>query len=143
MNNSLINFGLFIFRISISLFMMLGHGLGKFQKLISGAEIKFLDPFGIGATASFSLAVFAEFFAPMFIVLGVLTRFNSLSLIITMSVAAFIAHADDPFSNKEKALLYLASYVLLFFTGPGKFSLQNWFVKKIKNLNGILKFILH
>jgi putative oxidoreductase len=122
--------------------MLFGHGLGKFQKLLSGDEIKFLDPFGLGITFSFALATFAEFFAAALIILGLLTRISSLSLIVTMGVAAFIAHADDPFSQQEKALMYLASYVLLFLSGPGNYSLQTWFDAKIKKSNKIIRFLL-
>ncbi|MCB9249671.1 MAG: DoxX family protein [Ignavibacteriales bacterium] len=122
--------------------MFLGHGLGKFQKLISGAEIKFLDPFGLGATTSFSLAVFSEFFASSLIIFGLFTRFSSLTLIVTMAVAAFIAHSDDPFGTKEKSLLFLVSYILLFLTGPGKYSLQTLINKKFNKFNEWIKFIL-
>ena len=122
--------------------MFLGHGLGKFQKLISGAEIKFLDPFGLGATTSFSLAVFSEFFASALIIFGLFTRFSSLTLIVTMAVAAFIAHSDDPFGTKEKSLLFLVSYILLFLTGPGKYSLQTLINKKFNKFNEWIKFIL-
>ena len=142
MNDKFQNLALFIFRVSISGFMLFGHGLGKFQKLISGNEIKFLDPFGLGATFSLTMATFAEFFASAFIVLGLFTRFSSLSLIVTMAVAVFIAHADDPFAKQEKALMYLVSYILLFLTGPGKYSLQTWFDKKINKSNGLIKFLL-
>jgi putative oxidoreductase len=142
MNDKSRNLALFVFRVSISGFMLFGHGLGKFQKLISGNEIKFLDPFGLGATFSFTMATFAEFFASAFIVLGLFTRFSSLSLTVTMAVAVFIAHAGDPFAKQEKALMYLVSYILLFLTGPGKYSLQTWFDKKISKSNGLIKFLL-
>jgi putative oxidoreductase len=39
-----------------------------------------------------------------------------------MAVAAFIAHGDDPFAQKEKALLFLAIYLVLLLVGSGKFS---------------------
>ena len=137
-----INFGLMFFRIMVSLFMLAGHGYGKLLKLFSGEEIKFLDPFGIGATASFVLVVYAEFFASLFIILGIFTRFHSIPLIIAMTVAAFIAHGDDPFSGKEKALLFLVSYILLFITGAGKFSIQSWIDKKVKVKNKMLRYLL-
>lgn len=142
MTDFLQNIGLLIFRVLISTFMMLGHGLGKFQKLISGDEIKFLDPFGIGQALSFSFAVFAEFFAAGLIILGLFTRFSSLSLIITMIVAAFIALSDDPFGKQEKALMYLVSFLLLFLTGPGKYSLQSLLNKRISKSNRLVKFLL-
>ena len=81
---------LFVFRVAISSFMLFGHGLGKFKRLFSGEEIKFADPFGIGMELSLTLAVLSEFFASILIILGLFTRISSLSLIITMFVAAFI-----------------------------------------------------
>ena len=59
-NDQLLQIGILFFRVIIGAFM-LTHGYPKLMKLLSGAEIQFLDPFGIGQTASFALAVFAEF----------------------------------------------------------------------------------
>jgi putative oxidoreductase len=95
----------------------------------------------MGETVSFYLATFAEFFASAFIILGLFNRLSSLSLIITMVVAVFIAHGGDPFAEKEMGLLYLASFLLLFLTGPGKYSLQTWIDKKLKISNDVIKFI--
>ncbi len=134
--------GLFVFRVTISAFMLFGHGLGKLNKLISGVEIKFFDPFGVGVTFSFVLAIASEFFAAALIIVGLFTRLSSLSLIITMFVAGFMYHADDPFGGKEKSLMYLVSYILLLITGPGKYSLQSYFEDKFKNKKGIWKFLL-
>jgi len=41
-----------------------------------------------------------------------------------MAVAAFIVHGDDPFGTKEKALLYLAFFIVIALVGPGKFSID-------------------
>ena len=114
--------GLAFFRISMSA-MMLTHGLPKFQKLIAG-NFEFGDPIGIGATPSLFLAVIGEFVCPILVILGYKTRLASIPVIITMLVAAFIAHSDDPFSSKEKALLYLVSFVTIALLGPGKFSID-------------------
>lgn len=142
MNYKLADTGLLIFRITTSSFLAFGHGLGKFQKFISGDEIKFMNFLSLGETVSFFLAMSAEFFCSLLIISGLFTRLNSLLIILTMIVAAFVAHFDDSFERKEKALLYLASYILLFFTGPGKYSLQNLLNKKSEKLSGFTKFIL-
>lgn len=136
------DFGLLIFRVAISLFMFFGHGLGKLSRLFSGEEIKFFNFLGTGPVISLTLASFAEAIAPLLIVFGLFTRLSSLSLVVTMAVAAFIAHSDDPFSRQEKALMYLFSYLLLFITGPGKYSLQRYIDKKLGNLKGIIKYTL-
>lgn len=133
---------LLIFRTVISTFMLFAHGLGKLNRLFSGEEIKFFDPFGFGSAVSLSLAVLSEFFAAALIILGLFTRLSSITLIITMFVAGFIYHADDPFRTQEKALMYLVSYIMLFLTGPGKFSVQMFFENKFNSENRFIKFIL-
>jgi putative oxidoreductase len=41
-----------------------------------------------------------------------------------MLVAFIIAHDGDPFSKKEKSFLFLIAFVVLYFTGPGKYSID-------------------
>ena len=124
--------GLLILRVAIGLMMAFSHGLGKVQKYFAGGEIKFPDPIGLGAGMSLFLAGTTEFFLSLMLVVGLATRLVTIPLAITMIVAAFIVHGDDPFGKKEFALLYLAPYVALFFTGPGKYSLDNLLCQKFK-----------
>ena len=123
MNKELLqNLGLLILRVGLSAFM-LTHGLSKFQRLFAD-EIKFADPLGIGETPSLILVVIGEFIAPILIMIGFRTRLIALFPAITMLVAAFIVHGDDPFAKKEKALLYLLGYVVVILCGPGKYALD-------------------
>ena len=103
--------------------MAYSHGWGKLQKLLSG-DMGFADPIGIGEELSFVLTVFAEFLCGILVALGLFTRAALIPLMITMAVAVFIVHADDPFSKQEFGLLFLVPYVTLFLAGPGKFSLD-------------------
>ena len=117
-----IDLGLLLMRVSFSVGMMT-HGYGKFLKLIQG-NFEFSDPIGIGSTLSLILTVIAEFIAPILIILGWKTRTASLFPTITMIVAFFVVHDGDPFSRKEKAFVYLIAFLTLYFTGPGKYSLN-------------------
>jgi putative oxidoreductase len=128
-HDEMLHVGILFFRIMIGAFM-LTHGYPKLQMLFSGEEIQFLDPFGIGQTASFALAVFAEFACSILIIIGFGTRLASVPLIITMLVAAFMAHGSDPFGKKEMALLYLGSYILLLIVGSGKYSIDKFIAGK-------------
>jgi putative oxidoreductase len=38
--------------------------------------------------------------------------------------AAFVAHANDPFSKKELALAYALVALVLLVTGPGRYSID-------------------
>jgi len=42
----------------------------------------------------------------------------------TMLVAAFVVHGADSFADKEKALLYFAVFLAIYFMGAGKFSID-------------------
>ena len=81
----------------------------------------FQDIIGIGAKLSFDLVIFAELVCGFFVLIGLLTRFTVIPIFITMAVAFFVAHRNDPFDNKTIALVYLCLSVVIFFIGSGKF----------------------
>ncbi len=118
-----IDIAILILRITVMAFM-LAHGFPKLMKLLAGGEIKFADPIGLGMTFTLVLAVFSEFLCSILIGIGLATRLATLPLIVTMVIAAFVSHADDPFGSKEKALLYLLIYLVLFLVGSRKYSVD-------------------
>ena len=109
--------------------MMLSHGWGKFNNLISG-NFSFADPIGIGEAPTLVLAVLGEFVSPILLIVGFKTRMATILPIATMITAAFIVHAADPWANKEHALLYLVGFLGIFLLGGGKYSLD-WKLKKV------------
>lgn len=125
--------GLLIVRVAFGMGMFIRHGLPKLEKLTSGEpEILFYNFAGLGAEVSLTLAVLAELVCAGLLTLGLLTRLSLLPLIFTMLIAYFVVHAADPFAQKEMAFLYLTAYIGLFFTGPGKFSIDG-FIKSQKS----------
>lgn len=121
-SNSFANIGLALLRIAPSA-MMLVHGFPKFKNLISG-NLEFGNPIGIGQAPSLFLAVVGEVICPILIIIGYKTRLAAVPAAITMLVAAFIVHGADSFGTKEKALLYLVFFVVIFLVGPGKYSID-------------------
>ncbi len=115
--------GLALLRIAPSA-LMLSHGIPKFQSLISGEEIQFADPIGIGMAPSLFLTVIAEVVCPLLMIVGFKTRWAAIPAAITMAVAAFIVHGADPLQKKELALIYLIVFVAVSLLGPGKFSID-------------------
>ena len=122
MKTNALHFGLLFLRIGFSA-AMLTHGYGKFMKVLAG-DFSFGDPIGISPTASLILCTVAEFIAPIFLIVGWKTRWFSLIAVINMLVAFIIAHDGDPFSKKEKSLMYLIAFIAIYFTGPGKYSVD-------------------
>ena len=123
-SNEGVHFMLLVLRVSVAAFMMV-HGYQKLQGILAGGEIQFGDPIGVGAPLSLYLAVFAEFFCSILLLLGLATRLALIPLIITMLVAVLIVHAPDGFDKKEHGLHFLVVYLFLLVSGPGKYSLDN------------------
>jgi putative oxidoreductase len=115
--------GLLILRLGVGGFILVAHGWGK---LVGFGDLaaRFPDPIGLGPTSSLALAVFAEALCGLLLVLGLGTRFAAVPLLVTMLVAAFVVHADDPWAKKELALLYAVPFLTLVFTGGGRFALE-------------------
>ncbi|WBL23912.1 DoxX family protein [Zunongwangia sp. HRR-M8] len=124
-----LDFILLIFRIGISI-LMLFHGVPKLITFFTEDEITFADPLGAGQTLTFTIAVLAEFVCSVMIILGLATRIATIPLIITMGIAAIIVHMPDGMAKQELPFLYLLSYLLLFYTGAGKYSLDHYFMHK-------------
>jgi putative oxidoreductase len=99
------------------------HGIHKLpptERFVSGvAEM------GFPAPQLFSwLAGFSEFGGGLLLVAGLLVRPAAFLVACTVSVAAFVRKAGQPFDARELALLYLALVAILAATGGGRFSLD-------------------
>lgn len=123
-----VDWGILIFRIGISA-LMLTHGIPKLIRFFGPEELKFADPIGIGELLTFSFAVLAEFLCSVLVLVGLGTRLAVIPLIITMAVAAIVVNAPAGLARQELPLLYLLSFILLFFTGSGKYSLDGYFLQ--------------
>jgi putative oxidoreductase len=102
---------------------MLTHGIPKLMRVIEG-DWSFRDPIGLGPEVSLFLITFAEFFCAFLVLIGFATRLASVPLIIGMAITYFIVHGDDPFSQSEKSFMFMYLYILIFFTGSGKYSVD-------------------
>lgn len=116
------SFAILILRLGLGT-MVAFHGYTKLMKFSSLSQT-FSDPFHIGHTASLSLVIFAEFFCGALVVLGLLTRFACIPLVIAMFVALYFSHHMQIFAEGEKAALYLTGFITLLFVGPGKVSVD-------------------
>ena len=115
-----ISFGALLLRLAIGALLMT-HG---YNKLVNFASLssRFADPLHIGSALTLGLAIFAEFFCAIFVLLGLFTRLACIPIIITMAFAVFYAHKGDFFNTGEKATLFLLASTALLFIGPGKVS---------------------
>ena len=129
-----------ILRIIAGAFMLFFHGIPKLQKFDYLTTV-FPDPLGLGAYTSLCLVIFAEVFCSILLITGTTIRLATIPLAFTMFVAVFIVHANDPLSKIELPLMYLTLYVVLFISGPGRWSFQP--LKNITVNSPLIKKLLH
>ena len=123
LQNSSADAALLFLRIAAGV-LLLTHGFPKVQRLFSGEEIQFANPYGLGMTTSLVLAAFAEFVCSILVIIGLATRFAAIPIMITMATAVMFAHANDPFGVKEKPLLFLVIFTFILIIGPGRYSVD-------------------
>lgn len=116
--------GLLVLRVATGALLLFGHGMTKLLNFSERAGV-FPDPLGVGSELSLSLAIFAEVFCALAVILGFMTRFAAFPVVFTMLVIMLIVHSGDPWGDKESALLFAIPFVTLLLTGPGKFSLDH------------------
>ncbi len=117
--------GLLIFRMTLGLVLLYGHGARKLSVIFSGQEIQFMDPIGIGANLSFYMAAFAEGICAILLVLGLFSRISSLVLTVNF-IVIFFFHLKDGFDALELIFLYLLPFLALTFSGAGKYALDQF-----------------
>lgn len=129
---TLTDLGLLLMRLWAGLVMFYAHGWGKMMTF--SEQIERRDGFmGMPGELAASLLVFSEVFCALLLALGLATRLVSIPLLITMGVAAFVAHAGDPFGDRELALFFGTAYLMFVCTGPGKYSLDAVIERRWKN----------
>ncbi len=114
-----------IFRIAVAL-LFFQHGAQKLYGWFGGTQVELMSIFG--------LAGFIEFYGGILIAIGLFTRYAAFLSVCNMAAGWFIVHAPSgwiPILNGgELALMYLVSFLVILFYGPGKWALDNKLFKK-------------
>ncbi len=122
------NLSALILRVGFGVLMIPNHG---YVKLVEFSERKnnFISFMDLGSTFSLTLAIFAEFFCSLLLIIGLFTRLAILPLLIT-TLVIFSVHNWELFGKYELATSFFVAYLAIFFIGPGKFSLDYLLFKK-------------
>ena len=133
------DFGLLLIRLIIGLLMAF-YGYEKLTHFNEMATSDFwaknVSLLGIHGAFPLALTIFAEFVCSILLIFGLFTRLSLLPLMFCM---AYIFLVIFPFSILNKGdngfefntpFVYFVIYLGLFFTGPGKFSLDAKFMKR-------------
>ena len=105
--------------------LLLSHGIQKWNNYAEMSAV-FPDPLGVGSNVSLGLAIFGEIACSIGFIFGALYRLAMIPMIFTMCMAFFVIHGSDPFAVKELAFVYLVVFILMYITGPCKFSIDRF-----------------
>ena len=124
--------GLLCTRLFFGLSMAFAHGVNKIppsdkwvQKV---ADLGFFMPEFFAWSAGLS-----ELLGGILIALGLCTRGSSLFLLITMLVAAFIAHDGDPYRKMELGLSYGVVSLMFMTLGAGRYSIDRLISDRLRS----------
>ena len=110
-----------IFRVFFGVLFFI-HGIDKMMNFQILSE-NYPSIMGLGSYMTLMVTIFCEFCCSLFLITGLMVRIMLLPMILSMAVAFFDVH-DAILSQGELSLIYLISFVVLYFTGPGKYSID-------------------
>jgi putative oxidoreductase len=129
-HEKLVSVGLLVLRLGAGGLLVYGHGWGKLVHFSERAGM-FADPLHVGPPASLALTVFAEVFCAIAVALGAATRVAALVLVGLFGTLVFVHHGNDPFKQRELAMIYGVPFLALLITGPGAYSVDAWLARAL------------
>jgi putative oxidoreductase len=127
-SDSAFNVAALALRVIFGFILCYFYGLEKLKNF-SHLETVFPDPFHISHRISLALVILAEFLCSILLVLGFLTRFAALVLVIEFAVAEFLVHKGHVAMMNgvlhEQAWLYLGAFFAILMIGPGRISVDS------------------
>ena len=120
-----------LFRIIVSLELIVVHGLKKVGVGVTQAEIV-PNPLGFPETFNHVFAVSANIVFPLFVIFGFFTRLATLPILAVTLTGYFVVHGHDPLLERDIPFMYSMVFLLILALGPGKYSLDGKFITAIK-----------
>lgn len=119
---------LLVFRVLLSIELIVAHGLKKIGMGVSEAE-QVPNPLHLPEAFNSLFADAANLVFPVFIIFGFLTRIAVLPILAVTLTGYFILHWNDALLVKDTPFMYSLCYLFLLFMGPGKYSIDHYFKK--------------
>jgi len=123
------NIAMLLLRISFGVTLLVKHGFAKVM-VFGQLQTTFYSFMGFGPKFSLILALFAEIFCSLLVILGLFTRWACIPIIFTMLVVIYGANADKDFMESELPIFYLTAFLTLLLCGPGRISVDGMINKK-------------
>lgn len=121
-----IDWALLFLRVTSSLLLLQLHGLPKLLQFSEELQ-RIEDPFGLGAGPTLVLAIFAEVFCPLLILLGLGTRLACVPILVLLLVSLLLVHPQWSLAEGQFAWLLLIIFSTLAISGGGRITANRRF----------------
>ena len=115
--------GLLVLRVGAAGMLVYGHGIPKLAHFAERAH-KFTDPLHVGTQNSLLMAIFAEVVCAACVLIGFMTRFAVVPLLILFGVIIFVVSGGQPLLERDLAIMYAIPFLAIALMGPGRFSVD-------------------
>lgn len=130
LKHPLYNFAILFFRVAVATELIVVHGLKKIG--VGGAAAEVIpNPLGFPEALNNFIAIAANVYLPVFIILGLFTRLTALPALAVTATGYFIMHGHDSAAVRDIPFMYCISLLMIVFLGAGRYSLDNYLSKKV------------
>lgn len=123
------NLALLVYRVALSLQLMVVHGLKKIGVGVETAE-QVPNPLHLPEVLNHAFALAGNLVFPVFIILGLFTRLAVWPVLAITLTGYFVLHWNDPLLVSDTPFMYSLAFLLVGVLGAGKYSLDYWIHKK-------------
>jgi len=128
-SDRVVDLSLLMFRISLSVELMVAHGLKKLGVGVAAAE-QVPNPLHLPEAFNSLFADAANLVFPVFVIFGLFTRLAVLPILAVTLTGYFVLHWNDALLIKDTPYMYSLCYLFILAVGAGKYSLDSFFHKK-------------
>jgi putative oxidoreductase len=130
-SGKLFNWGMFCFRVLVSIELIVVHGLKKIGVGVQEAE-HIPNPLHLPETFNNSFAIAANLFFPLMVIAGFCTRLATLPTLAVTLTGYFVVHGHDTLLERDIPFMYSLAFLLIAVLGAGKYSIDNYLYKKLR-----------
>lgn len=129
LGSPLYNFAILFFRVAVATELIVVHGLKKIGIGVAVAEV-IPNPLGFPEDFNNFVAIAANVYLPVLVVLGLFTRLAALPALAVTATGYFIMHGHDSLIERDIPFMFSVALLTIVMLGGGKYSIDGYLTKK-------------
>ncbi|MCO6148645.1 DoxX family protein [Flavobacterium sp. NRK1] len=124
------NFAILFFRVAVATELLIVHGLKKIGIGVAMPEV-IPNPLGFPEAFNNFVAIAANVYLPILVILGFLTRLAALPALAVTATGYFVMHGHDSLAERDIPFMFSISLLMIIMLGGGKYSLDGYLNKRL------------